>query len=67
LPPLAQIEQIFADLERFQSSVYNFEVVGFIRDYLLSVNFAEELVRMMEDENYKLVSLPPSRLLAVSS
>eukprot|EP00053_Salpingoeca_punica_P017661 m.170697 g.170697 ORF g.170697 m.170697 type:complete len:815 (+) comp17254_c0_seq3:452-2896(+) len=50
----AQKRRIIEEIQHFQKSEYNFDVVSFIRDYLLSLRYKEELVKLMEQNNYRL-------------
>jgi len=40
-------------IAKFQQSEYTFNVVGFIREYLASIHYAEELRRMIEEDHYQ--------------
>lgn len=55
-----QVLGIIDDLFRFQQSEYAFDVVSFIREYLLAVSYKEELLRLVDEENFKCVCLMSS-------
>ena len=57
---MLQVLGIIDDLFRFQQSEYAFDVVSFIREYLLAVSYKEELLRLVDEENFKCVSLMSS-------
>eukprot|EP00047_Mylnosiga_fluctuans_P021777 m.109029 g.109029 ORF g.109029 m.109029 type:complete len:577 (+) comp9027_c0_seq1:33-1763(+) len=49
-----KVSVITDDLKRFQASEYSYEPVYFIREYLLSIKYSEGLLKLIEDENYRI-------------
>jgi hypothetical protein len=52
-----QFAAITEEIKRFQVQDYEFAPVFFIQDYLRSVKYREELLKLIEDENYRSVPL----------
>ena len=50
----AETEQIIQDMMKFKGSQYDYAEDPDVTEYLLSINYKDELTKMIEDEHYRL-------------